>query len=1107
MLQPLFHLIKLLNPLILAGLFLFPLSTPSTAEEKTEVFVQTEFPSGVYAVAFHPNGMYLLSGGLGYNLRLWDVTSAREIRTFLGHSESLTSMITSIAFNPDGRSALTGFGDGTLKLWEVETGKAMRTFRVHSGAVRSVAISPDGKYGISGSDDQTIRLWDAETGKEIRAFPARHNAVRSVAFSSDGRYAVSASDDQAIRLWEVEAGREVSVLRGHLQAVTSVCFSPDGKYLLSGSADKTLKLWDISTGREFKTFLGHLSQVSSVAFSPDGKYGLSGSNDNTVRLWNVATGAEIKKFQGHSQVVTSVSFGPDGRYALSASWDKTIRLWDIATGREAKRIQGYLRPVRRVSVSPDGRYGIFGTVDTMLKLWDLSQGREVRRLKALAEAPEPMGEHAGKEVPVFLGLTDSISFAVSPDNKYILSGAEGMPLKLMEIATGKEISRFVGHEDLVPSVVFSADGKYALSGSIDKTVKIWDIAGAREIRSFSGHTFGVISVAFSQDEKYVFSAARDSTVKIREAATGKETRSFKGYTKFIRSATFSADGKYILMGGYDSTIKLLDMATAGEVWTAKGHSGAVVSVALSRDGIYALSGSEDKTIKLWDIKTGKEIRTFQGHPDPVNSVVFGPGGKTVLSGSNDGTVRIWSLSTGKELVRLISFLDGEWTAITPSGHFHSSAGGAKLTNVRIGNSVLSLDSFYERFFNPARVALALKDQTTPVPEDIGKDTSFPPEVRIIDPVKDDALRGESATLTVEAKDRGGGIGEIRLYHNGSAIGDLQRRGDGSEKAPTVQKQGNSIRKIYDVTLVPGDNSFRVSGLSREGLESDPHETHVRRIGGKIESDLYLIVVGINDYPGLTPGLRTPVSSARGIKEFFEKKWKNASSMTHLYIAKGGEGLTGSSLFKSIHTTELYDREATRENLRKRLSDLRANPQDILVLYVAGQSRNIGDEWRFVPYDSAGPLSSSEISEMLKNVSAQKKVVIFDLFKPGTPPFPFLKGLEESRAMALIARATGAYVLSASTHGQDASEVRQLGRGLFAHALLQGLNGEAENPAYTQIPMSAYAHRDKIVTVRSLMAYLENALPKFGEKFGLEPPFPLTFSRPQDFPLVINKWND
>lgn len=84
----------------------------------------------------------------------------------LGHSDDVNS----VAFSPDGWYALSGSNDKTLKLWDIATGREIRTFKGHSKMVYSVAFSPDGRYALSGSWDSTLKLWDIATGREIRAF-------------------------------------------------------------------------------------------------------------------------------------------------------------------------------------------------------------------------------------------------------------------------------------------------------------------------------------------------------------------------------------------------------------------------------------------------------------------------------------------------------------------------------------------------------------------------------------------------------------------------------------------------------------------------------------------------------------------------------------------------------------------------------------------------------------------------------------------------------------------------------------------------------------------------------------------------------------------------
>jgi hypothetical protein len=72
-----------------------------------------------------------------------------------------------VAFSPDGKLALSGSEDHTLKLWQVDSGREIRTFKGHSDIVAAVAFSPDGKLALSGSSDSTTRLWNIQTGKEV----------------------------------------------------------------------------------------------------------------------------------------------------------------------------------------------------------------------------------------------------------------------------------------------------------------------------------------------------------------------------------------------------------------------------------------------------------------------------------------------------------------------------------------------------------------------------------------------------------------------------------------------------------------------------------------------------------------------------------------------------------------------------------------------------------------------------------------------------------------------------------------------------------------------------------------------------------------------------
>src|SRR5437660_11828465 len=111
-------------------LFLAAIIVPA---QKPELYVQTGHSSSVSGVAFSPDGKTLASAG--DTIKLWDVASGQELKTFRGH------FFSSVTFSPDGETLASGSDDKTIILFDVATGRELRTFRGHSRDVTSVAFS------------------------------------------------------------------------------------------------------------------------------------------------------------------------------------------------------------------------------------------------------------------------------------------------------------------------------------------------------------------------------------------------------------------------------------------------------------------------------------------------------------------------------------------------------------------------------------------------------------------------------------------------------------------------------------------------------------------------------------------------------------------------------------------------------------------------------------------------------------------------------------------------------------------------------------------------------------------------------------------------------
>jgi WD40 repeat protein/serine/threonine protein kinase len=162
-------------------------------------------PEFVSCVRFSLDGKCLATVGHTGVARIRDVSSGEEVCSFKGPSAN------AVAFHPAGKYVASGGTDGQVRLWHPATGHEIHPpLSEHLGPVQSMAFGRDGRYLATASKKEVI-VWDANSFKKLQTFNRLTGRIWSVAFSPDGDRLAAASGYKGkgeIKIWDATLWQE-----------------------------------------------------------------------------------------------------------------------------------------------------------------------------------------------------------------------------------------------------------------------------------------------------------------------------------------------------------------------------------------------------------------------------------------------------------------------------------------------------------------------------------------------------------------------------------------------------------------------------------------------------------------------------------------------------------------------------------------------------------------------------------------------------------------------------------------------------------------------------------------------------------------------------------
>ena len=719
--------------------------------------------------------------------------------------------------------------------------------------------------------------------------------------------------------------------------------------------------------------------------------------------------------------ISVMAAAPTAAQAQSIGDAISSALFENVIYSQAKlKVTADLLRLNRMAVANGGNHLALLADDGTVRVWDLLRGSQGQPIKA------------GRD----------LVFAPSADGTLLLLGDGSGKIQLLDARTGNPVGTLSGKGGAISQLATNADSLLLVAGYRNGQIEIWDIATRKMIAQGKGAGGAITAIAIGAQA--IVGGADGGVVAIDlKSGAAKVLANLGAPVADLKIA----DTQVVAAGTIKGDVSLI---SGGKAKAVAGLDGSIFSIGNGLRSTAVLDGKDEiDVIDLASGKTGAELKVEEG--DLIGLQMDDVAG-SVIAATSDGKLLVWDVQSRKQILSIFISRTG-WAMVDRQGRFDGTADGLKGIAWEVKKLNFPVSSLQQAFLDPGLLAAALKKsarQPREVPKDLSDAFPIPPKVEM-EPVPGEMAAGKSYQLIVIAEDQGGGIKDVRLYHNGKivSVGAVLEQKD-------AEADGRHIRVVgYNVWPTAGSNVFQAVATGVYDNEGQPVELRQNFTGQAGRGTLHIVAAGISQYPRMAAAdqLRVAASDAAAVAE--------------------NVGNQAKAMFGKVETRALLDAKASRAAILQSLAELKnSKPEDAVLLFLSGHGFGNEQDWYFMPGDASFDdpktwLKATEIRAALEQAGAQRVFVVVDSCYSGGTVDKFNAVTSfQARFLENGLRSAGVQVLTATRRDQLAPESAELGYGFLTYVLLQGLKGGAD-----------LFPKDGVVTSQEVAKYAYDTLPK------------------------------